>query len=209
MYSIVADLMRVRHGSVLPESSSLREAAERLIVSDCDVLVTTDDAGRLTGVISESCVVRALLSGAAESREIRGFVSHHAVSATPTATLSTVLPLFRSAVVTVIPVVRETGEVLGLLQRRDVIAALMRNRDDSVATAGKTDGCNSRKATETARGGSREDHAADSIEATCDESAGASTLRNVPRWSPTGLAGPHFLRGAAARQALWPAEDRL
>jgi CBS domain-containing protein len=120
--------MRVQHANVLPESASLREAAGRLIVGDCDVLVATDGNGRLTGVISESCVVRALLSGAAENTEIRSIISHHAPSTTPNTALGHVLPLFRTASVTVVPVVRETGEVCGLLLRRDVIASLMRGR---------------------------------------------------------------------------------
>ena len=32
----VRDLMRIRHGLVVTETSTLREVAERLIISDCD-----------------------------------------------------------------------------------------------------------------------------------------------------------------------------
>jgi CBS domain-containing protein len=198
MYSIVADLMRVRHANVLPESASLREAAERLIVSDCDVLVTTDIRGRLTGVISESCVVRALLSGTAEAAEIRGIISHHAPSTTPNVAISSVLPLFRTASVTVIPVVSDSGEVCGLLRRRDVIAALMRRRDNAEETqehSGKQEPAESAGTCGT----ELSDVAEEAIPA----------VPSVPRWSATGLAGPHFLRGAAAKRVLWPAEDRL
>lgn len=210
MYSIVADLMRVRHANVLPESASLREAAERLIVSDCDVLVTTDIRGRLTGVISESCVVRALLSGTAEAAEIRGIISHHAPSTTPNVAISSVLPLFRTASVTVIPVVSDSGEVCGLLRRRDVIAALMRSRDNSDETqdhsgnrelAGNREHSGKQEPAESAGtfGTELSDVAEEAIPA----------VPSVPRWSATGLAGPHFLRGAAAKRVLWPAEDRL
>jgi CBS domain-containing protein len=201
MYSIVADLMRVRHANVLPESASLREAAERLIVSDCDVLVTTDIRGRLTGVISESCVVRALLSGTAEAAEIRGITSHHAPSTTPNVAISSVLPLFRTASVTVIPVVSDSGEVCGLLRRRDVIAALMRSRDNSDQIQ---DHSGNREPAESAGtcGTELSDVAEEAIPA-------IPAVPSVPRWSATGLAGPHFLRGAAAKRVLWPAEDRL
>jgi CBS domain-containing protein len=198
MYSIVADLMRVQHANVLPESASLREAAGRLIVGDCDVLVATDGNGRLTGVISESCVVRALLSGAAENTEIRSIISHHAPSTTPNTALGHVLPLFRTASVTVVPVVRETGEVCGLLLRRDVIASLMRGR--SVLEQPMS------------RGGTRPtEHTVTTDRAEIQDPAEAEgpSAPEVPRWSATGLAGPHFLRGAAAKRVLWPAEDRL
>ncbi|MEY3172897.1 MAG: hypothetical protein RLZZ436_810 [Planctomycetota bacterium] len=197
MYSIVADLMRVRHASVLPESASLREAAERLIVSDCDVLVTTDATGRLTGVVSESCVVRALLSGACETTEIRSIVSHHTPSVTRGAAITTVLPLFRSASVTIIPVVGESGEVCGLLRRRDVIAALMRNAGPAVENTANRD---------VRRSVSAESRTEPADSATSVEEL---TAREVPRWSAPGLAGPHFLRGTAAKRVLWPAEDRL
>jgi len=198
MYSIVADLMRVQHANVLPESASLREAADRLIVSDCDVLVTTDGAGRLTGVISESCVVRALLSGAGENTLIRSIISHHAPSTTPNTALGHVLPLFRTASVTVVPVVRETGEVCGLLLRRDVIASLMRSRcvlEESMSRGGS--------------GSSGNTVASARTEFQDPADAEGPSVPEVPRWSASGLAGPHFLRGAAAKRVLWPAEDRL
>lgn len=194
MYSIVSDLMRVRQANVLPESASLREAAERLIVSDCDVLVTTDETGRFTGIISESCIVRALLSGSPDVTEIRNIVSHHAPSTTPLAALATVLPLFRTASVTVIPVVHESGEICGLLLRRDVIASLMRSRSIPIELAERID-C--RCAAEPA-------DVADCAVSEQGRSAGV-----IPRWSASGLAGPHFLRAAAAKHVLWPAEDRL
>jgi CBS domain-containing protein len=194
MYSIVSDLMRVRQANVLPESTSLREAAERLIVSDCDVLVTTDEAGRFTGIISESCVVRALLSGSADATDIRSIVSHHAPSTTPQAGLATVLPLFRTASVTVIPVIHESGEICGLLLRRDVIASLMRTRSMPVELNEKID-C--RRAAEPA----------DVRDFAVSEEGRLAPI--VPRWSASSLAGPHFLRGAAAKHVLWPAEDRL
>ncbi|MFM7039451.1 MAG: HPP family protein [Planctomycetaceae bacterium] len=194
MYSIVSDLMRVRQANVLPESTSLREAAERLIVSDCDVLVTTDEAGRFTGIISESCVVRALLSGSPDLTEIRTIVSRHAPSTTPQAGLATVLPLFRTAAVTVIPVVRESGEICGLLLRRDVIASLMRTR---IVPIELTERIDCQRAAEPA----------DVRDFDVSEEGRSAPV--VPRWSATSLSGPHFLRGAAAKHVLWPAEDRL
>ena len=57
----VRDLMRIRHGLVVTETSTLREVAERLIISDCDLMVVTDQCGKLAGIVCESSIVRALL----------------------------------------------------------------------------------------------------------------------------------------------------
>jgi CBS domain-containing protein len=212
MYLFVSDLMRIRHGNVLPDSASLREAAERLIVSDCDVLVVTDGDRSLTGLVSESCVVRALLSGIHESTEIRSIVAHHTPSVRPDASLTCVLPMFRSAAVTALPVVAESGDICGLLLRRDVIAALVRSRTviaeerergicrESFATAGINRTCGSHEAlSETVSG----------AYAWGVESEEVNPAAGVSRWSAADLSGPHFLNGAAARKALRPAEDRL
>jgi CBS domain-containing protein len=204
MYTIVSDLMRIRHSSILPESASLREAAERLIVSDCDVLAITDAAGKLTGMLSESCVVKALLAGAHESVEIRSIVSHHTPSVRPDSGVNSVLPLFRSAAVTAVPVVRESGEICGLLLRRDVIAALVRSRAEAGSPAVTAD-C--RKANLSAETVSPITAASESADFEMPVDPVPET--NVPRWKPGSLAGPHFLRGTAAKRVLWPAEDRL
>ena len=76
----VRDLMRIRHGHVVAESATLREVAERLIVSDCDVMAITDPQGRLTGIVYESSVVRALMSNPADSATVQSIVSRHAES---------------------------------------------------------------------------------------------------------------------------------
>ena len=206
MYTIVSDLMRVRHSSVLPESASLREAAERLIISDCDVLAVTDSAGKLIGLVSESCVVRALLAGTQEAAEIRSIVSHYAPSVRPDSALNCVLPLFRTASVTALPVKRETGEVCGLLLRRDVIAALVRNGNRAVNTPAKGD-C--RQAHFEANADNATPAVDDSQTAPSEEYSEPVREPQVPRWNASNLAGPHFLRGPAAKRILWPAEDRL
>ena len=108
----VRDLMRIRHGHVVAESATLREVAERLIVSDCDVMAITDSQGRLTGIVCESSVVRALMSNPADSATVQSIVSRHAESVRLDACLNSVLPLFRSSANTAVPVVDDAGRVL-------------------------------------------------------------------------------------------------
>lgn len=204
MYTIVSDLMRIRHSSVLVESASLREAAERLIVSDCDVLAITDGTGKLTGLVSESCVVRALLAGTPEGVEIRSIVSHHTLSIRPNSGLNSVLPLFRSAGVTTVPVVSDSGEICGLLLRRDVIAALVRSRAEAGSPTVTADCRHMNQSIETLS-----PPAAVSESAEFEEPVDSAPGRKVARWNAGNLSGPHFLRGPAAKRVLWPAEDRL
>lgn len=212
MYLFVSDLMRVRHGNVLPETASLREAAERLIVSDCDVLAVTDGDRRLTGLVSESCVVRALLSGIHESAEIRSIVAHHTPSVRPDVSLTCVLPMFRSAAVTGLPVVTESGDICGLLLRRDVIAALVRSRTVSAEEAERGVCRETVSVVGITRVRAGHEVAAETVSGECvwgGESEKVNPAAGVSRWSAADLSGPHFLKGAAAKRVLQPAEDRL
>jgi CBS domain-containing protein len=192
----VRDLVRIRHSHVVPESTGLREVAERLMISDCDLVAVTDDDGRLTGILCESAVVRALLSHRAAGVTIQSIVTRHAISTRLDAELSAVLPLFRTSACTAIPVVDEDGRVFGLLMRRDVIGTLL-NRESGRQTAGSATGP---QTTAPAPSAAQESSAARKLTI---ESAESST-ETVARHN-----GPHFLRADAARRILWSAEDRL
>ncbi len=102
----VRDLMRIRHGLVVPETSTLREVAERLIISDCDLMAVVDERGRLTGVVCESSIVRALLANPSQDVTIQSIIVRHAESVRLDANIANVQPLFRSCAF-------QTGEVRG------------------------------------------------------------------------------------------------
>ena len=127
--------MRIRHGHVVPETATLREVAERLIISDCDIMAVTDAAGKLSGIVCEASVVRALMANPAETATIQSIVARHSESVRLDAALGSVLPLFRSAANTAIPVIDDVGRVCGLLMRRDVIGNLLQRRVDVAESA--------------------------------------------------------------------------
>lgn len=191
----VRDLMRIRHGHVVAESATLREVAERLIVSDCDVMAITDSQGRLTGIVYESSVVRALMSNPADSATVQSIVSRHAESVRLDACLNSVLPLFRSSANTAVPVVDDAGRVCGLLMRRDVIGCLLHRRVDAAEDA-KT---------------SVSKPVAASSRPTFTKPASVANSESAEANKPESTIGqkPTFLRGADARRVLWAAEDRL
>ena len=198
----VRDLMRIRHGLVVTATATLREVAERLIISDSDLMAVTDECGKLAGVVCESSIVRALLVNPATHVTIQSIVVPHAESVRLNANLATVQPLFRSCANTAIPVVDENGFVCGLLMRSDVIRSLLNRNTESAETATST-ASTARliPATPVAFTGSvtaftppmkRTIHAGESV---------YEAESNQPR--------PHFLRADEARRVLWTAEDRL
>jgi predicted transcriptional regulator len=189
--------MRVRHGHIVPESASLRSVAERLMISDCDVMAVTDSHGRLRGTVCESSVVRALMANPAEDATIQSIMSRHADSVRLNAPLASVIPLFRSSANTAVAVIDENDCVCGLLVRRDVIGSLLCRRADSPdaaptaeeQSAAKTPGPSSPIRPPQTR---------------VIHSAESDTTE-----SSTSQQKPHFLRADEARRILWAAEDRL
>ena len=194
----VRDLMRIRHGHVIPASTTLREVAERLIVSDCDVMAVTDGDGRLSGIVCESSVVRALMSNPAEAATIHSIVSRHAESVRLDACLNSVLPLFRSSANTAIPVIDDAGRVCGLLMRRDVIGSLLHRRIDAAESVEMKDAA-ATNLTVVIRAPFKQP----SIQPIPPSAEEANSRPNSPAQKP------HFLRADEARRILWAAEDRL
>ena len=199
---LVQDLMRIRHGHVVPETATLRQVAERLIISDCDMMAVTDADGRFSGVVCESSVVRALMANPTTNATIQCIVCRHAESIRLDACLSTVLPLFRSSANTAIPVIDQAGLVCGLLMRRDVIGNLLNRQAEAAMSA------------------IMESAVSDSVHAkpialqirppfqkTLSTRITHTAETNRPEAKPSQK--PHFLSGDAARRVLWEAEDRL
>jgi len=193
----VRDLMRIRHGLVVPESMSLRQAAERLIISDCDLLAVTDTQGKLVGVVGESSVVRALMANPAENATIQSIVTRTAESIRLDSSLASVVPLFRSSANTAIPVIDATDCVCGLLMRRDVITCLLNRNAEPSDSSPMSEVTSSVKPTVLSSvfrpPQSRVIHSAESDSAN----------------SPANHQSPHFLRSDEARRILWASEDRL
>ena len=198
---LVQDLMRIRHGHVVPETATLRQVAERLIISDCDMMAVMDSAGHFCGIVCESSVVRALMANPAANATIQSIVCRHAESVRLNACLSTVLPLFRSSANTAIPVVDPQGAVCGLLMRRDVIGNLLNRQADAAAAdmkASTSESVDSKPVASQIR---------PPFQKSMTNRITHSAEANRPEAKPSQK--PHFLSGDAARRVLWEAEDRL
>jgi hypothetical protein len=108
-------------------SAKTRDVAARFLTSDTDVLAVTDAAGRLRGVITESAVVRALLSNPSEHCSIEPYIHTSAESVREDAEISTVLGLFRVSCHSAIPVIDRDQRVCGLLYRQTVMAEFLKH----------------------------------------------------------------------------------
>lgn len=127
----VSEMMRTCLGAIVPEDTPLRTAAEILVTADLSVLIATDSDGALAGVVPETAVVRQLLATTCRQATISDILSRHVESVLPDATLYSVLHLFRSACHSVIPVVDEARQILGLLYRQDVVRFLLSEMDEA------------------------------------------------------------------------------
>lgn len=201
----VQDLMRIRHGLVVQENSTLREVAERLIISDCDLMAVTDKNGKLAGVICESSIVRALLSTPPQEATIQSIIIRHAESVRLDACISTVQPLFRSCANTALPVVDADGCVCGLLMRSDVIRSLLNQSSESKDEASIATDSTATQFSATQSSAPKNTISAFKPPRKLTFHEGVSLSDSDQNVQP----GPHFLKADAARQVLWAAEDRL
>jgi len=199
---LVQDLMRIRHGHVVPETATLRQVAERLIISDCDMMAVIDTDGRFSGVVCESSVVRALMTNLEANATIQSIICRHAESIRLDACLSTVLPLFRSSANTALPVIDQAGIVCGLLMRRDVIGNLLNRQAEAAMSAAAESAASDSVHAKTV---------ATQIRPPFQKSMSTRITHTVEtnRSEAKPAQKPHFLSGDAARRVLWEAEDRL
>ena len=122
---LVQELMWSHHAALVSVTLTVREAAERLIVSDTDLLAVRDSQGRLAGIVMESAVVRCLLANPPAGATIEPLLIGHVDCVRHDDAVSSVLHLFRSACHTAVPVVDQHQRVCGLLLRRDILSEML------------------------------------------------------------------------------------
>lgn len=121
----VTDVMRDCQAATVSSSITIRHAAERLMVNDSAVLIAVDHEGRLAGQIAESDIVRQLLLSEATSETIEPILTCYVESVFATATVGSVLHLFRSSCHEALPVLAKDRKVIGILSRHDIVRLLL------------------------------------------------------------------------------------
>ncbi len=121
----VTDVMRNCQAATVSSSITIRQAAERLMVNDSAVLIAVDHEGRLAGQVAESDIVRQLLLSEATDTTIEPILTCYVESVFATATITSVLHLFRSSCHEALPVLAEDRTVIGILSRHDIVRLLL------------------------------------------------------------------------------------
>lgn len=121
----VSDVMRDSEASTVSLAITIRQAAERLMVNDSAVLVAVDDEGKLAGQVSESDIVRQLLISESPTDTIEPILTCYVESVFETATIGSVLHLFRSSCHEALPVLSKDRTVIGILSRHDIVRLLL------------------------------------------------------------------------------------
>lgn len=208
---LVRDLMLIPRTQPVSLSCTLRKAAELLLCSDSDLLPVITDEGRLAGIITESSVIRLLMTNPSTDITIESIVSRHVESVLDDAPISSVKHLFRSDCHSAIPVVTHDGKVRGLLIRRHVMNVLLdgqipvRVEHDSHSIA------SSSPPTPTTFSVTPADSAASGNSETPNGSvppASSKTPSDSTTPSTAEPPRPHFLRGAEARRRLSLFDER-
>ncbi|MEZ6040884.1 MAG: CBS domain-containing protein [Planctomycetaceae bacterium] len=205
----VLDLVRQESENIVSPALTIREAAERLIQSECDLLVVKDTDGKLAGVVSESSVVRSLLANNTESITVHSLIVAHAESVRLTSPVAEISHLFRASCNTALAVVGTDDRLAGILLRRDVMAAML----EALATDGKESKTGSAESfvsqsnvgaapAAPADQHTRQSAASDNVEDSIHRVEPADESTSQP-----GKSGPYFLRGKDARKRLNQADD--
>ncbi len=124
----VSEVMHSCASATIRPECTLRDAAERILITGLESLPVVDDSGCFIGLVVQAALIRELLSSHTDDASVAPIIARHVDSARCTASLDGVLPLFRSAGITMVPVVDADGCPVGLVHRRDVIQYLL---DDS------------------------------------------------------------------------------
>lgn len=115
----------------LPQSATVSDAVEKLLLFGHNGMPVVDGAGRVVGVVSRRDLDRALRHGLGSSR-VTGFMSRTVVSAPSTATLAELEGLVLDNNIGRIPIV-DDGRLVGIVTRTDIIGARHRRQHDDHA----------------------------------------------------------------------------
>ncbi len=92
---------------VIREDSTIRDAANLLIESNCSILAVVGDDDRLVGVVTEWDVTRSTAEGISKKQPLNQITSREVISASPDEELLSMVRKLEHEEITAMPVVRE------------------------------------------------------------------------------------------------------
>ena len=119
-----------RDVTTIAANALVEDALKIMVQKKVSGLPVLDEEERLCGVVTEYDVLEMLLRNDDDFwpiEPVADYVSHEVLTVEPTATLTEVAELFLNESVRRAPVV-EDGKVVGVISRRDLVRAVLRER---------------------------------------------------------------------------------
>src|SRR3989304_1487910 len=110
----------------IKQSATIREAMEAIQRGACWIALVVDNNSKLLGLITDGDIRRALLSGATLNDPLEPYMQRKFTAVPPTTGRSEVLDLMRARSLNQIPIVDQTGKLVGLHLMREIIGAVRR-----------------------------------------------------------------------------------
>lgn len=121
----------------LDQSATLREAMIAIDRGACEIALVVDPERRLLGTLSDGDVRRALLGGATLSDSVRAFTNRRFTAVTRATSRADVLDLMRARFLQQIPVLDDSGRLIGLHLMREMLGAGRRDNWAVVMAGGR------------------------------------------------------------------------
>lgn len=110
----------------VPVSGSIADAMWALERSHAEIALVIDERERLLGTMTDGDIRRALLNGATLSSQLRPFMTTAFTAVGPSASRAAVLDLMQARQIGQIPIVDDSGRLLGLHRLHEVLGATER-----------------------------------------------------------------------------------
>lgn len=127
MTGLTAEQIMARSEATLDPDMDIYVAMKRLLASKLTGAPVVDDRGALLGMLTERDCLKVLVGGALDglpAGTVRDYMTSPAKSITPSTSLYDIVHVFLTRSFRKLPVVDDTGTVVGQVSRRDALVAL-------------------------------------------------------------------------------------
>lgn len=120
----------------ISESDYVIEAIQRLAAYDIGCLVTLDDTGNISGVVSERDIIKKIAGQKRKAKDtlISEISTKDVITATPETSVDECMEHMMQHDIRHLPVLNEEGSVVGLLSIKDCAKAVLAEKEECIET---------------------------------------------------------------------------
>ena len=133
MVNLTAAEMMTRTEATLSPDVDIYRAMRQLLKSKLTGVPVVDDTGVLVGMLTERDCLKVIVGGALDglpAGKVSDYMNTPAESIGPTAGLYDIVHIFLTRAYRKLPVIDDTGRVIGQVSRRDTLVAFESSRND-------------------------------------------------------------------------------